>query len=400
MPDLKQTGLMGPSFELPLTPQEQALVVRAQAFAAELIEPRATAWEQRREALPRDLFRRYGDDGFSGLMVPLADGGLGASFLCKVRVAEIMARTCMAAAFALNNTQGSLVRLVREGTPEQRERYLPGLLAGELVCAPSLTEPGAGSDATAMALAAVRTTGGWTLNGTKSWITNGVHADLLVLYAQTQPGAGAKGIASFLVDLRSPGVGPRMPHRLIGGSAIGAAEIAFQDVFVPEADVAAPPGQAFRTAMQGITAARVHVAAIVNGLVAECLDRAVDHAGSRRAFGLTLMEHQGLRWSLADVSMTLEASRMLTDRAAVLVEQGKDAVFEAAQAKAYAAGMAVTAVSACMQAMGAEGLTDAQPFARHLAAARIAGYVDGTTEMQRDRIGAMLGKRYGKEARR
>ena len=148
--------------------------------------------------------------------------------------------------------------------------------------------------------------------------------------------------------------------------------------------------------MRAITAARTHVSAMVNGVVAECLERAVQHAGTRRAFGRTLLEHQGMRWSLADVSLQLEASRLLTTRAAILVQRGEDATFEAAQAKAYAADMAVPAVSACMQAMGADGLTDAQPFARHLAAARIAGYVDGTTEIQRDRVGAMLGVRYGK----
>ena len=341
-----------------------------------------------------------GSDGFSGLMVPEALGGQGASFLCKVRGAGIMARACMSATFALNNTQSSIVRLVREGTPGQQERYLSGLLTGELVCAPSLTEPGAGSDATAMATTATQVEGGWRINGTKAWITNGTHADRLGLYAQTSPGAGTKGIASFLVNLGSPGVGPRRPHLMIGGSATGAAEIDFNEVFVADADVAAQPGLAFRTAMQGITAARVHVAAMVNGVVAECLDRAVDHAGSRRAFGLTLLEHQCLRWSVADVSMQLEASRLMTVRAAALIEQGESAIFEAAQAKAYAASMAVPAVSACMQVMGAEGLTDAHPFARHLAAARIAGYVDGTTEIQLDRIGAMLGKRYGKGAQR
>ena len=184
-------------------------------------------------------------------------------------------------------------------------------------------------------------------------------------------------------------------YRLIGGSAVGAAEIAFDGVFVPDRDAMAPAGQAFKTAMQGITAARIHVAAMVNAMVDECLSRAVAHAGSRLAFGATLMEHQGLRWSLADVSIQLEASRLLTWKAAGLIDRGIDAVFEAAQAKAFAATMAVPAVSACMQAMGAIGLTDEHPFARHLAAARIAGYVDGTTEMQRDRVGAMLARRYG-----
>ena len=383
-------------FDPPLSERERGFVTRAEAFTAEVIAPNASGWEQRREALPRSAFLRYGADGFSGLMVPEGQGGQGASFFCKLRVAEVMARACMAATFALNNTQSSVVRLAREGTPEQRERYLPALLAGELVCAPSLTEPGAGSDATAMATLATQTGGGWRINGTKAWVTNGAHADLLVLYAQTAPGTGARGIASFLVDLRSSGVRRSCVYRMMGGSATGAAEIAFDDVFVADRDVAALPGQAFKTAMRGITAARAHVAAMVNAVVAECLDRAVDHAGSRRAFGLTLMEHQGLRWSLADVATQLEASRLLTWKAAVLIEQGMDSTFEAAQAKAFAAGMAVPAVSACMQAMGAIGLTDEQPFARHLSAARIAGYVDGTTEMQLDRIGAMLSKRYGK----
>ena len=382
-------------FDMPLSTREQALVARAETYAAEVIAPHAAGWEQRREALPREVFLRYGQDGFSGLMVPEAQGGQGASFFCKLRVAETMARSCMAATFALNNTQGSIVRLVREGTPDQQARYLPGLLSGALVSAPSLSEPGAGSDATAMATTATRMEGGWRIDGTKAWVTNGAHADLLLLYAQTSPGTGAKGIASFLVDLNAPGVQRTCVYRLMGGSAVGAAEIAFDGVFVPERDLMAPPGQAFKTAMQGITAARTHVAAMVNAVVDECLSRAVAHAGSRRAFGATLMEHQGLRWSLADVSIQLEASRLMTWRAAVLIDRELDATFEAAQAKAFAATMAVPAVSACMQAMGAIGLTDEHPFGRHLSAARIAGYVDGTTEMQRDRVGAMLSKRYG-----
>lgn len=383
-------------FDTPLSPKEHDLVARAEIYAAEIIAPNAAGWEQRREALPREAFLRYGRDGFSGLRVPEALGGQGVSFFCKLRVAEAMARTCMAAAFALTNSQGTQFQLARVGTPEQQERYLPCLLSGALVSAPSLTEPGAGSDVTAMATTATRVGGGWRIDGTKAWVTNGVLADLLVLYAQTAPGSGAKGIASFLVDLRSPGVRRTSVYRMIGGSATGAAEIAFDGVFVPERDVISAAGQTFRNAMQGIIAARVHVAAMVNATVAECLDRAVDHAGSRRAFGRRLMEHQGLRWSLADVSLQLEASRLLTWKAAALVNEEQDATFEAAQAKAFAASMAAPAVSACMQAMGAIGLTDEHPFARHLAAARIAAYVDGTTEIQRDRVGAMLARRYGK----
>jgi alkylation response protein AidB-like acyl-CoA dehydrogenase len=185
---------------------------------------------------------------------------------------------------------------------------------------------------------------------------------------------------------------------MIGGSAIGAADIVFTDMFVPDRDLAAQPGQAFKRAMTGITGARTHVAAMLNGIAAECLDRAVDHAGARQAFGQRLLDHQGLRWMLADVATQLEASRLLTRRAADLIQQGHAAILEASQAKSFATDMAGPAVATCMQAMGAIGLIDEQPFARHLAATRIAAYVDGTTEMQRDRIGLMLDQHYGRQS--
>ena len=376
--------------------REQELVERARAFAEEVLAPHAAGWERDRLAVPREVFGRYAHEGFSGLLVPVGRGGQGVSFGCKVRVAEAMARVCMAATFALTNIQGSIVRLIEDGTADQVARYVPGLLAGTLVCAPSLTEPEAGSDATAMTTLATKVAGGWRISGTKAWVTNGAHADLLVLYAQTVAGAGAKGIASFVVDLHAPGVRRSCVYALMGGGAIGAAEIVLEDVFVEDGELLSAPGQAFRGAMAGITAARVHVAGMVNGVVAECLERAVEYAGERATFGRRLLEHQGLRWSLADVSMQLEASRMLTGRAADLVGGGVDATFEAAQAKCFAADMAGPAVMACMQAMGAMGLSEEQPFGRHLMAARIAAYVDGTSEMQRDRIGVMLGARYRK----
>ncbi len=383
------------ALEPPLSERDQALVDAAARFAHDVLAPHAAEWERDRRPLPRDVFRRYAAAGFSGLQVAAAQGGQGASYLCKIRVAEVMARTCMAATFALNNTQSSILRLVQDGTPDQIARYLPGLVSGDLVCAPSLTEPDAGSDVLAMTTLATKAEGGWRLNGTKAWVTNGAHADLLILYAQTEPGSGAVGIASFIVDLQAPGVVRSRVYAMMGGSAIGAAEITFDDVFIPAGDLAAAPGQAFKTAMRGITAARTHVAAMANGIVAACLDRAVDHAGQRMAFGRRLIDHQGLRWSLADVATRLEASRLLTLRAALRIEAGRDATFEAAQAKCFATDMAAPSVAACMQAMGAIGLNDDQPFGRHLAAARIAAYVDGTTEMQRDRIGVMLGSRYG-----
>lgn len=381
--------------DLPLTAREQELVSSARKFAVEVIEPHAAQWEQGRVPVPRDVFRKYAALGFSGLQVPEEHGGQGVSFLCKAAVAEAMARSCFAATFALNNSQATAARLAREGTQDQKERYMPGLLSGELVSAPALTEPAGGSDATAMKTRAAKVDGGWRINGQKAWITNGAHADLLVLYAQTQDGAGARGIASFYVDLHAPGVIRSQVYPLMGGAAIGAAELTFSGVFVPDADLIAAPGNAFKSAMTGITAARTHVAAMANGMVAECLSRAVDYAERRTAFGVKLLNHQGLRWSLADVATELTASKLLTRNSALQIARGEDAILSASQAKSFAAQMAVRNVAACMQVMGAIGLKDDQPFGRHLAGARIAGYVDGTTEIQRDRIGLLLPKHYG-----
>jgi alkylation response protein AidB-like acyl-CoA dehydrogenase len=386
--------------DLPLTEREQELVAEARRFAANVIGPHAATWERTRQSLPRDVFRQYAACGFSGLQVPVEYGGQGVSFLCKVRIAEIMAQSCFAATFALNNSQSTAARLARGGTEDQKNRYLPRLLSGELVSAPAITEPGGGSDATAMTTHAAKVDGGWRINGQKAWITNGAHADLAVLYAQTQKGAGARGIASFFVDLHATGVERSRVYPMMGGAAIGAAELTFRDVFVPDADVIAPPGAAFKRAMAGITAARTHVAAMANGVVEECLSRAVDYAGQRFAFGVKLLDHQGLRWSLADVATDLAASRLLAYHAAELIHREEEAIFAASQAKSFASQMAPRAVAACMQAMGAIGLTEDHPFSRHLIGARIAGYVDGTTEIQRDRIGVLLPKYHGIGGRR
>lgn len=381
--------------DLPLTEREQELVTEARRFAVDVIGPQAAAWERTRQPLPRDVFRQYAAAGFSGLLVPVESGGQGVSFLCKVRVAEVMARSCFAATFALNNSQATTARLVREGTEDQKHRYLSRLLSGEIVSAPAITEPGGGSDATAMITRATKVDGGWRIDGRKAWITNGAHADLAVLYAQTQEGVGARGIASFFVDLHAVGVERSRIYPMMGGAAIGAAELTLRDVFVSDADVIAAPGTAFKQAMTGITAARTHVAAMANGIVEECLTRAVAYAGQRSAFGAKLLEHQGLRWSLADVATDLAASRLLAYYAAGLIHREEEAIFAASQAKSFSSQMAPRAVAACMQAMGAIGLAEDHPFSRHLIGARIAGYVDGTTEIQRDRIGVLLPKYHG-----
>ncbi len=391
---MEHEGLAGGG-TLPLTGREAALVAAADAFTRDFIGPHAAAWDRTGAALPRGVVAEWARLGLNTLQVSPERGGGGASYHAKIAVVESLARVCMASAFALNNIQGSVTRMEREGSEAQIARYLPDLMTGALICAPSLTEPGAGSDFAAIATRATKVAGGWRLDGEKAWVTNGAIADLLVMYAQTDPGAGAKGIASFIVDLHAPGIDRLPPYALIGGAAIGASGIRLNGVMVPDSDLFAPPGQAFKRALRGITGARTHVAAMVCATVETALRIAVDHAATRHAFGRPLLEHQGLRWQLVDVATELEAARMLAYRAVHIVAAGLDAQVEAAFAKKYAAEMATRGIAACMQAMGAEGLRPEHGLGRHLASARIAAYVDGTTEIQSERIGAALQARYG-----
>lgn len=379
----------------PLDDAERALLARAEDFARRVIAPGAAAWDAGNTPLPRAVLREYAALGLAALQVSAGRGGHGARYRAKLRVAEAIAAVCFPSAFALNNLQGSVTRMEREGSPDQVARYLPGLMDGSIVCAPALSEPGAGSDFAAITTTATEAPGGWTVTGEKAWVTNGATADQLICYAQTRPGTGAKGIASFIVDLHAQGIERLPPEHLVGGGAIGACGIRLHGVHVPARDLFAPPGEAFKRGMRGITGARVHVAAMICATVEDALRRAVAHATTRHAFGKPLLGHQGLRWQLADVATDLEATRLLVTRAAAIIEEGGDAQVEAAMAKKHAGEMATQAVAACMQAMGAEGLRASHPFGRHLAAARIAAYVDGTTEMMNERIGAALPARYG-----
>ena len=385
---------------LPLNERERDLVATAAAFARRSLAPHAATWEVERRPLPRPVFQEWARLGLMTLQVSPEAGGQGASFFCKVAIAEELARTCMPSCFALINAQGSVTRMEREGKPDQQRRYLPRLMTGEIICAPSMTEPGAGSDFAALATTAVKVPGGWRLDGAKAWVTNGTHADLVVLYAQTEPGSGASGIASFFVDLGGRGVTREPAYRLCGGHAVGAAAIGLRDVFVPDEDLLAPAGKAFKSALTTVSAARTHVSAMACGIVAGALERAVGYAHERQSFGRPLIKHQGLRWSLADVATELEAARSLTYRAAHVIARGDDATLAAAQAKHYSAEMAVRSVKACMQAMGAAGLGEEEPFGRYLSSALLTCYADGTTQMQQERIGALLGQHYGPDLRK
>jgi alkylation response protein AidB-like acyl-CoA dehydrogenase len=268
------------------------------------------------------------------------------------------------------------------------------LLDGSSIAAFCLTEPDAGSDAAAITTRATPAKGGWRLDGEKSWVTNGAGADVFMVYAQTDPDQGWRGVASFLLRADNPGLERGEAYGLLGGHALGVTSVSLRSCRVGSDDVLAAPGTGFKAAMAGINTARVDVAAMCCAMLRDSLGTALERAKSRRAFGRALADFQGLQFELVDVAVNLEAAQLLVAAAAATIDAGRgDAAVLAAEAKKLATSVALPGIAACMQAMGAEGLKEEHRLGRHLAAAKIAQYLDGTTEIQNVVIARSLGLR-------
>jgi alkylation response protein AidB-like acyl-CoA dehydrogenase len=366
-------------------PDGQAQLARTHAFVREHVAPHAAAWARERQT-SAPLHLAAGSAGLLGLQLPPSIGGAGVSFACKAQVAEILAAADFGVAMSLINTHNVAEQLFRLAPPEFAQRYLPGLLAGRLSACTALTEPTAGSDFAAIQTLAVPVPGGWQLDGTKTWITNAVHADLVVVYAQTLAGAGAAGIAAFVVEAQRAGF-HRTENAVLGPvSSIGAGGFELKGYLCRDDEMLSPPGAAFKDILGAINGARTYVGAMCCGMVGAALQTAGAWGQSRQAFGSSLHAHQGWRWCLADAAIELEAAHLLVGHAAELIDAGADAQSASAKAKVFATRMAQKHIAALMHAMGAEGLGEHYPFVRHLASAQVAGLVDGSTEMLLERI--------------
>ena len=379
---------------MPPTPEETALLERAQAFAREVVAVQAPAWERERR-IGREAVREAARLGLTGLEVPRDWGGLGLRFSCKARLAELLGAADFAFTMSLLNTHNVAAKLAREAPPELARRYVPGLLDGSLIGCTALTEPGAGSDFGAIQTRATRTPDGWRIDGAKAWITNASEADVVLLYAQTEPGTGGKGIAGFLVDARRAGFVREPAFQLAGQHAIGTGGFRLEGYLARDEEMLQPPGRAFKAALGSINGARTYIAAMSCGMTAEALRVAGAYGERRQAFGEPLGAHQGWRWRLAEAASELAACRLMVAHAAALIDAGEDAQLAAAQAKLLSTRMAERQLHALSQAMGAEGLREAHPFGRHLIGARVANFVDGSTEMLLERISAIQRKAAG-----
>jgi alkylation response protein AidB-like acyl-CoA dehydrogenase len=376
-----------------LTAEQQELVAMVRRLARERIAPRAAAIDEEAQ-YPEDIFQAYKEAGLLGVAIPEAYGGAGMGTLGLCLAVEQVAQYCCASGLMLLLTKLPLMPIMLGGTEEQKRHYAGGIASGALRGAFCLSEPDAGSDAASLRTRAVRHGDRWVITGTKNWISGAGQADFFTVAAQTEPGAGARGIVMFLIDKGTPGLTIGKKERKMGVRGVPVHQVILEDVEVPEsAMLGQPGGQGFKVVMGTLNSVRPVVAARGLGLAEGSIQAALDYGRQRQTFGKPILEHQGLQWMLADLAARLEGARLLTYRAAMEVDQGhigKADAWKLSVAKLTATDLAAQAATDCLQILGANGYMQDYPMERHYRDVKQLQIVEGTSQIQKNIIGRAL----------
>jgi butyryl-CoA dehydrogenase len=269
------------------------------------------------------------------------------------------------------------------GTAAQHERWLRPMSRGDLLGCFALSEPASGSDAAGLQMTAKRDGAGWVLNGTKNFITNGVSADVIVAFAQTEPGSRHKGITAFIVGKPSPGLSVGRVEQKLGIKGSDTAQLVFENVRVEDDQRLGAVGQGFKIALSTLDGGRIGIAAQAVGIARACLEDSLAYAKERQAFGKPIAELQAIQWMLADMATEVDAARLLAWRAATLKDRGEPFTAEAAMSKLFASDIAVKAARNCVQIFGGYGYLKDFPAERHYRDAKITEIYEGTSEIMK-----------------
>jgi alkylation response protein AidB-like acyl-CoA dehydrogenase len=365
-----------------LTQDQREVQALTRDFARAEIDPYAAQWD-RDHQFPRELFGKLAELGLMGACVPEEYGGAGADFLSYILVLEELSRADAGVGVTVAvHTSAVTLPILSFGTDEQKSRFVPPLARGEHLGAFALTEAEAGSDAGALRTKAEASDGGWTISGAKQWITNGRYAGTFLLFARTDPDtAGARGISAFILDAEHVRV--TRDEEKLGLNSSVTTDIVVEDASVGRDRLLHDENRGFRVAMTTLDGGRIGIAAQALGIAQAAYDVAREYATERRAFGHRIADFQAIQHKLADMSMEIDAARLLIYRAAWLKEQGRKHTEAGAKAKLFASEMARRQTAEAIQILGGYGYTKEFPVERYYRDAKITEIYEGTSEIQR-----------------
>ncbi|KAK1768704.1 isovaleryl-CoA dehydrogenase [Phialemonium atrogriseum] len=369
---------------------------RVQEFTRRELTAETAAATDRSNAFPEGMWARLGEAGLLGITADEEVGGLAMGYQAHCVVMEELSRASGSVALSYAaHSQLCVNQLQLNGSADQKRRYLPGLIAGEKVGALAMSESGSGSDVVSMRTWAREVDGGYVLNGTKMWITNGPDADVVVVYAKTDRDAGSKGITAFLVETKSEGFSCARKLDKMGMRGSNTGELVFENVFVPAENILGKVNGGVRVLMEGLDLERLVLSAGPLGLMQAALDVALPYAHTRKQFGTPIGQFQFMQGKLADMYTKLQASRAYTYTTAKTVdEEGTIRTQDCAGAILYAAERATECALDCIQVLGGMGYVEEMPASRILRDAKLYEIGAGTSEIRRMVIGRAFNKEY------
>ena len=373
-----------PSPEILLKAEHEELRSWARDFAAREIAPLAEGID-RDDEYPRDLIGKMGEYGLLGLNAPTEYGGLGLDLLSSVIVGEEIAKVSLSAGLLVGVQNGLVGYPISQfGTKEQKERFLPRLVKGEIIGCYGLTEPGVGSDAANIQTRAEREGDSYRINGSKMWISQGFYADLVVLFTRTGTAQDkAAGMSTFIVEKGTKGFEVGGKLEVMGVRGTGTAELIFNDCVVPSYNMVGSLGDGFLIAMAVLNQGRVTAAAGAVGVAEAALEACISYSKKRVLFDRPLAKLEAIRFLIAEMATRIEAAKLLTYRAACVRDKGGDYVREASMAKLFATETAVWVSERAIQIHGGIGLSKQLPLERYLRDAKVMDIIEGTSEVQK-----------------
>ncbi|MFP6700070.1 MAG: isovaleryl-CoA dehydrogenase [Alphaproteobacteria bacterium] len=381
-----------PAFDFGLGETADMIRDSIAGFAADNIAPRATEIDASNK-FPRDLWPQLGDLGVLGVTVEEEYGGAGLGYLEHCVAMEEISRASASVGLSYGAHSNLCVNQIRrQGTAEQKTRYLPKLISGEHVGALAMSEPGAGSDVVSMRLRAERKGDRYILNGSKMWITNGPEADTLVVYAKTDPDAGPRGISAFLIEKGFAGFSTAQKLDKLGMRGSDTCELLFQDCAVPAENILGAEGEGVRILMSGLDYERLVLSGGPLGIMQACMDVVMPYIHEREQFGQPIGEFQLMQGKIADMYTTMNAAKSYVYMVAQACDRGDTTRTDAAGAILYAAEKATWMALEAVQALGGNGYTNDYPTGRLLRDAKLYEIGAGTSEIRRMLIGRELFK--------